>query len=156
MRRNRTFLVVNTSLLFLVGGIASLYVFISSLNPHGSADSLVEMHVRTDDIEVGDFKTIEWLGDPIAFYRESETTVFGYVLVSTYRSCYLEHVPPGEIFGESWKGGWADFCNLGAWDYRGKVVAGVNSGAIELDDLEIPQQLIYKDSKVLLTKSEGI
>ena len=163
----------------LVLGIAVLGVivfalpFVDSLRPNDVAKGEVAQVVVVEDLAPGSYKIVSWLGQPVIVVRPSlelveglvrlndrvdgppivNTTLppaFVYVGLSTYRGCELEHMAAGTL-GEDWPGGWWDPCHMGAWDYAGRAVTGVNAPPSErLASLPRPKNFELVGSEVRL------
>lgn len=143
---------------FLVLGVAVAIPFVQGFwsQPVVEARNRV---VRLDTVAPDAFVEVEWAGRPVVIFRPGVETAralvaandltagpqlapgmlppaFVYYRVSTYRGCELAQRRQGEL-GQGWPGGWIDPCHVGAWDYAGRRIKGVN-GTAELPNLTAP------------------
>lgn len=135
-----------------MGTLAVGFITVSSLAPTSSTVSAATLRVSTEEIPLGGYIIVQWLGDPIIFTKHSDNDISAFIGVSTFRGCRLEYSPPGHLV-EEWKGGWFDPCHVGAWDMRGNFVIGANSGEERvLASLSEPKYLTWDGEMGILHK----
>ncbi len=130
-------------LLFVLGLTLATIPFVKSMNPSARAYNQSIVNIDISNLESGEYKFVIWRKYPVVIYKTDPKTIkrlqqfndqvwgpritketakeyYVYKLLSTYKGCRL--INHGSI-----EGAWFDPCHMGAWDYAGRALKGVNA-----------------------------